>query len=165
MTLGAGRVGASHPTLKITSALRLSGGVDISAVVVLEYPADEGLGAQPRTAICTSSIETKAGREFARIEGSKGRIVISGLAASCPDQYEIQTIGSDGVVSVVDTVRFAHSAGTKGFIHEADAVARDIASGKRENATMPLDETMRMMRLLDGVRADNGLVYPGEMAV
>jgi hypothetical protein len=41
----------------------------------------------------------------------------------------------------------------KGLFYEADAVACDIAAGRVENAIMPWDETLRVLALMDGIRA------------
>lgn len=43
---------------------------------------------------------------------------------------------------------------------EADAVALDIANGLKENGTMPVEESLRIMKLMDGIRRQGGLVYP-----
>jgi hypothetical protein len=61
---------------------------------------------------------------------------------------------------VEEEVKFEHPGA--GCYFEADAVAIDIAACRTENATMPLDETLRMMSLMDGIRKACGLVYPHE---
>jgi hypothetical protein len=43
---------------------------------------------------------------------------------------------------------------------EADAVALDIANGRTENGIMPVMESLRIMKLMDGIRRQGGLVYP-----
>jgi len=43
---------------------------------------------------------------------------------------------------------------------EADAVALDIANGRTENGIMPVEESLRIMKLMDGIRRQGGLVYP-----
>jgi dihydrodiol dehydrogenase / D-xylose 1-dehydrogenase (NADP) len=35
-----------------------------------------------------------------------------------------------------------------------------VLDGKRESVVMPLEETVRMMRIMDGIRKQSGLVYP-----
>jgi hypothetical protein len=49
-----------------------------------------------------------------------------------------------------------------GLRHQADEVARCVAAGLLESPVMPLDETVAIMRTLDEVRHQIGLVYPGE---
>jgi hypothetical protein len=41
-------------------------------------------------------------------------------------------------------------------------VARCLADGRLESAVMPLDETLSVMRTLDEVRRQIGLIYPSE---
>ena len=48
----------------------------------------------------------------------------------------------------------------RGFYWEADAVAHDLEAGRKENETMPWAETMRMMRIMDGVRKRGGARFP-----
>ena len=47
---------------------------------------------------------------------------------------------------------------------QAHEVARCIAQGTTESQIMPLDETVSIMQVLDVVREQLGVVYPGELA-
>ena len=49
-----------------------------------------------------------------------------------------------------------------GFNYEAAEVMRCLAAGKTESDVMPLDETLSVLRTMDGIRAAWGLRYPGE---
>jgi predicted dehydrogenase len=49
-----------------------------------------------------------------------------------------------------------------GYNYEAEEVGRCIRAGKLESDTMPLDETRIIMTVLDDIRAQWGLKYPGE---
>ncbi|WP_022867179.1 Gfo/Idh/MocA family protein [Schaalia vaccimaxillae] len=49
-----------------------------------------------------------------------------------------------------------------GFQYQAAEVARCLAAGKTESDTMPLDDTLKVMDLMDQMRAEIGLVYPWE---
>jgi predicted dehydrogenase len=49
-----------------------------------------------------------------------------------------------------------------GFNYEAAEVMRCLEAGKTESDVMPLDETISVMRTMDGIRAAWGLTYPGE---
>ncbi|KAL3450804.1 NAD(P)-binding protein [Aspergillus insuetus] len=152
--LGAGRLGNEHPQLKVTSTLDVVNGIDESNVVVLSYDEPKA------TAICTSTMRYKSSEDFARIEGSEGTITIFGVAASCPSGFRLSRTGTGETQREEQVFKFDHPAGTAGFFYEADAVAIDIVNGRKENGTMPLDETLRMLRLMDSIRADGGLVYP-----
>ena len=49
-----------------------------------------------------------------------------------------------------------------GFNYEAAEVMRCLAAGKTESEVMTLDETLSVMRTMDGIRAAWGLRYPSE---
>ena len=46
-----------------------------------------------------------------------------------------------------------------GFYFEADAVATDLSNGRKENDIMPLQESLRLMKLMDDIRTQNRLGY------
>lgn len=49
-----------------------------------------------------------------------------------------------------------------GFQYQAAEVARRVAAGEKESPVHTLDETLEVMRIMDEVRAQIGLVYPNE---
>lgn len=49
-----------------------------------------------------------------------------------------------------------------GLQHQASAVMEDLRAGRLENATMPPAESLRLMHMMDRLRASWGLRYPGE---
>ena len=49
-----------------------------------------------------------------------------------------------------------------GYNYEAAAVMEALRAGKLEDETMPLDETLAIMRTLDRIRAEWGLSYPAD---
>ncbi len=59
-----------------------------------------------------------------------------------------------------ETVLFPRE--TEGHHHEFDAAALDIFAGRTENAIMPLDETLQLMRLLDEIREKIGVHFPAD---
>ncbi|KAH8749941.1 hypothetical protein F5883DRAFT_720683 [Diaporthe sp. PMI_573] len=161
--LGDWKVGKQHPEVaKVVSSLDIVNGMDEANVVVLEYPS--GTVGAKKTAICTSTFRYRAAEDFARIEGSKGSITIFGVGASLPGGFRVVEGSRPGSGEADErlerTFTVEKPAGTSGFFWEADAVAEDIANGRTENATMPLDETLRMMKLMDGIRREAGLKYP-----
>ncbi len=50
----------------------------------------------------------------------------------------------------------------EGYVHQAIEVQRCLAAGELESPILPLAESLAIMRLLDRLRADWGLRYPGE---
>jgi hypothetical protein len=49
-----------------------------------------------------------------------------------------------------------------GLRFEIDEVQACLAEGRRESRIMPLDESVALAQVLDSIRAQIGLVYPGE---
>ncbi|MBR2520806.1 MAG: Gfo/Idh/MocA family oxidoreductase [Oscillospiraceae bacterium] len=49
-----------------------------------------------------------------------------------------------------------------GYEYEFDECVKAVEEGKTQCASMPLAETVRVMELMDSIRAPWGLVYPGE---
>ena len=50
-----------------------------------------------------------------------------------------------------------------GYNYEAAAVMTCLRAGELESKVMPLDESLEIMRTLDRIRAQWGLVYPMEL--
>lgn len=85
--------------------------------------------------------------------------------------------GTEGRIEIADTfytpttVTVKRNDGTSwtfdgrvpnGFQYEAAEVARGIAAGRTESELLPLDQTLEIMRIMDEVRDQIGLVYPNE---
>jgi hypothetical protein len=49
-----------------------------------------------------------------------------------------------------------------GLRFEIDEVHRCLAEGRTESAVIPLDESIALATTMDTIRADLGVVYPGE---
>lgn len=48
---------------------------------------------------------------------------------------------------------------SNGYKHEMDEVHARLKAGRTESAIMPLDETLALMRIMDGLRAAWGVRY------
>ena len=85
--------------------------------------------------------------------------------------------GTEGRIEIADTFyapstfRLTRNDGTtwdydgrvpNGFQYEAAAVARGLTSGATEAPELPLAQTLEIMETLDDIRAQIGVVYPGE---
>lgn len=121
--------------------------VDESNAIILSYPE---LCAQ---AVCTTSWIYDSSSNFANIRGDKGSIVVGGVGASIPRYLIVQLKGKE-------EQRIDFEPAGMGFEHEADAVAEDIKGGRTESTVLPLEHTLIMMRRMDEVRRQCGLVYP-----
>jgi hypothetical protein len=49
-----------------------------------------------------------------------------------------------------------------GYVHEVEEVHACLRSGRTESQVMPLDESLRLMQLMDELRVEWGVRYPGE---
>ncbi|RPB05511.1 NAD(P)-binding protein [Choiromyces venosus 120613-1] len=109
--------------------------IDLSDVIVMSYPR------QRAQAILTCTLK-------------KGSVVVYGPAASSPSGFVVTTKGPGKVWKC----EYERAGG--GFYYEADEVALDLAEGRKENGVMRLEVSLRMMRLMDEVRRQGGVVYP-----
>lgn len=132
---------------EITSKICMQNGIEVATSIILNYPKSM------RQGILTSTTLFKTSRDFARIEGSKGSVVLSGNYSSEPESFTVKMTDGEEWVETFEKPGW-------GFHYEADEVALDIVQGKKENAIMPLSETLRVMKLMDAVRKEGGARYP-----
>ncbi|KAB8200197.1 hypothetical protein BDV34DRAFT_205346 [Aspergillus parasiticus] len=133
-------------TPQLVASQRLNGGIDIATSVILGYP-------DGKQGIATCSTLTKTPSSFARIEGSQGIITVDGFAASAPAFFTVH-------IKDQEPQKYEFERPGKGFYWEADAVALDIAAGRKENEVMPWAETLRVMRWMDDIRHQGGAKFP-----
>ena len=153
-------VGEEAKTPKVVAQQSLEDGVDVTSSAILMYPGR-------RQGIVTSTTNIGHQPVFARVEGSEGYILVRGPAPSMPDAFEVypKASGSDPSnpggkgAEATQTVKSDRQGG-RGFFWEADAVALDVAAGRKENAVMPLAETVRMMKIMDSIRKQGGAKFP-----
>ncbi|MDX9953588.1 MAG: Gfo/Idh/MocA family oxidoreductase [Anaerolineae bacterium] len=163
----------------ITGAAHLGvTGVDEQSAWIFAYP-------QGQLAVLSAAVQTTTPTE-ARILGTKGAIHIhapmyrperltltrQGLA-NFPSRLPAGIKSFGRALGLNRLWRRLRSAGGNdyhfplhgnGYNYEADEVARCMREGRLESALMPLDETLVIMETLDQLRAQWGLVYPGEAA-
>ncbi len=123
-----------------------STGVDEEAAMLLGYPKG-GL------AVLSTAIRLNTPHE-ATLMGTDGSIKVPG-PWWCPRKLTVKRSGKDE-----ETFEFPHEGG--GFQFEAQHVAECLRAGKTESDIIPLDETLSIMRTLDGLRAQFGVKYPME---
>jgi predicted dehydrogenase len=105
-----------------------------------------------RQGILTSTTNVQAlDQDFARVEGSKGTIVVSGGAPSVPDRFRVKMHGESGEGKLYEFEKPG-----RGYFWMADHVAVSIKEGRKEDPLMPWKETMRVMEIMDGVRQRGG---------
>jgi dihydrodiol dehydrogenase / D-xylose 1-dehydrogenase (NADP) len=120
-------------------------GVDEQFMMLLSY--DRG-----RMASLGGAVRTNMDND-AWIFGSKGRIYIPRFLSA-----RLATLFIDGRDTEVYESEFA----ANGYNYEAAEVMRCLRECKLESDTMPLNESLEIMKILDNVRTQWGLKYPFE---
>lgn len=120
-------------------------GVDEHVIAILHHPRD-GLGVAKAALRVPMSCT-------ARIAGTDGTIDIPAFM-HCPFWIDVNDKnGREHIDTAYD------GQGLRFEIHE---VHRCLREGLTESEVMPLDESVALVRILDDIRAQIGLVYPGE---
>jgi predicted dehydrogenase len=112
-------------------------------------------------------------------EGARGPAAQASLTTTMWARTACQAViaGTEGRIEIADTFyapttwRLIRKDGTtwdfdgrveNGFQYEAAALARAVAEGRTEPEELPHAETLAIMETLDAIRAQIGVVYPGE---
>lgn len=106
-------------------------------------------------AILTCSNWYSVDGPYLTLDGTKGKLQMWSPNPACPKKLKI-TFKDESK----EPIEYEDTSGYNGFIYEANAVAEDIFQGNLQNETMPWDETLLVMRVMDGIRKENGLLYP-----
>jgi predicted dehydrogenase len=120
-------------------------GVDEQAAFILGY--DQG-----ELAVLTSAVRTPT-PDDARLDGTLGRIRI---------EHFWRTTAATLEVTGQEPQRVAIPYRCNGYEYEALEVMNCLREGKLESDLMPLDETLTVLRIMDDIRRQWGLVYPQE---
>ncbi|MDR0416421.1 MAG: Gfo/Idh/MocA family oxidoreductase [Propionibacteriaceae bacterium] len=122
-------------------------GVDAQISAVLDYPS------QSAQALVESALNVTTPQE-AWAAGSDGMVRVR-RPFWIPTVLEIHQAGRD-----VET--WEHPVVARGYEYELAEVARQIAAGATESPAMPLRETVAIMGILDELRSQCGIKFPGE---
>lgn len=121
-------------------------GVDEQGALVLDYGAG-------RMAVLYTSLLVDTPVE-AHVMGTRGRIRLHHRWHH-PTRLTLSRAGAED-----RTIEVPYEGNGLGY--EAAEVMRCLRAGERESPRMPLEETLQIMETLDRIRAQWGLVYPGE---
>ena len=121
-------------------------GVDEQAAVILGYEGG-------RLAVSTTAVRTQTAHE-AVIFGTTGWIRI--------DKPWWRSNGLTLTVYGKGDTHIETPMTSNGYNYEAEEVMSCLRAGRLESAVMPLDETLSIMKTMDRIRAQWGLVYPME---
>ncbi|NLD58775.1 MAG: Gfo/Idh/MocA family oxidoreductase [Clostridiales bacterium] len=145
-------------------------GTDIASIASAMSPTDTGVDMQNavaftyrdgKLAALSSTIAARMDRRGV-IMGDEGYIVcenindIEMIRAFRFDGDEAQSVARREVLAIPAPAEIS------GYEHEVRAAMRAVREGKAECAEMPHGETLRVMKIMDEIRAQWGLAYPGE---
>jgi predicted dehydrogenase len=139
MVLGAPDTVAAISTPTVT-------GVDAQTSALLGY-------ANGAHALVTTTLQART-PNTASITGTKGRLDLSASWART-GPFDLTVLGQPAE-------RFEFTDAGNGLRHQAAEVGRRLLAGDKQSSVMPVDETVSIMRTLDLIRAQIGLVYPSE---
>ena len=106
-----------------------------------------------RMAVLTHSIYARSDRKGI-IHGDKGYLVVENI--NNPSSVSVYD-ASDHLLQKIDV-----PAQISGYEYEFECCMEAIRQGAWEAPQMPLADSVEMMKLMDGIRAQWGLVYPAE---
>ncbi|PKW26156.1 Gfo/Idh/MocA family protein [Phycicoccus duodecadis] len=90
--------------------------------------------------------------------GTRGRLELTGPGFFYGAATTVRLVAPDG--TVLDTMQPQHPE--HGFRYEIAEAARAVAEGRTEPGPVPWEATRRVMAVMDEVRRQVGVVYPGE---
>ena len=128
----------------VSASARVSGGVDLSADMLLTYPS----GATARLSSAMDHSKQSSGY----IYGNLGYIFLPNFYKA--REFYICKNGEERRVKMPPI--------GDGFEEEIIEVCRCVAEGKTESDTLPPSVTIEMMELMDAIRKQIGVVYPFE---
>ncbi len=122
-------------------------GVDGCNALLLKFP-DQTL------ALLSSAIQSQSSSP-ARICGTEGEIVI-------PDFWSAQSASVIRRGEKTAALHCEHPHRINGFEYEIEEVQLRLRNGELESPIMPLADSLKLQEIMDQLRADWGLHYPGE---
>ena len=136
------------PNQVLSSAVLGTTGVDEQNVILMRF--DNGILAD-----ISSAVSAEIGND-AEIIGTKGRIYVPSFW--CAEEAMLYN-ASNELVEICE-LPFP----VNGYVYEAEEVNHCIREGCLESALLPLQDTLDIMDIMDGLRAEWGLSYPQERA-
>ncbi len=141
-------------------------GVDHTVGILLEAQSGSDPGSESGPGSETTGLGAEAalttsmhglGPVTAVVIGTKGRLELDGWFYT---PTTVRLVAPDG--TVLDERPGVLPDGVIGFSYETAEFARCLAAGVTESPVMPHAATLRVMETMDEIRAQIGVVYPGE---
>jgi predicted dehydrogenase len=138
---------------KIDSAVRIKDGADFHSELLLHFEGD-------RTAFLTGSFDMVTGHE-ALIYGERG-VISAGPKLWCPNRAVLYRYHPSREFVREEAETFSDEYPANGMQYEISHVGECIRSGKTESPLYPLSESLAITGLIDSLRREWGVRYPGE---
>lgn len=126
-------------------------GVDRQEAIILDGFADH-----PHARAVLHTTMGAATPTIAMVSGSQARVELDGPFYAPGNVRAVDLQGN--VLTRPETRQISH----QGLSHECAAFAQVVADGAQESPLLPVAETVAIMRILDEVRRQLGVTYPGE---
>ncbi|KAF4633074.1 hypothetical protein G7Y89_g5048 [Cudoniella acicularis] len=138
-------------------------GADEMTSFIIQFPKHKSMGIGMTALRIASGVDYGfTGGPAIKIQGSGGEIQVLGPAFK-PRQYRVIKKDGGGEIEVVDCP-FPKDKNRDDWGHgmywEADECARCLRDGKLESDTLPLDESIVIMELMESVLKQGGVEYP-----
>ena len=137
-------------------------GADEHTSMLIDFPKSTPTGKYSSHAFATTAMRLDFDSDrkdhavpAVRLQGDEGEIQVYGPIYR-PTRYKVIRKGS----RKVQDKTFDFPGDGHGMYWEADAAARGVLDGKLEDSTLPWDESILIMEVMDDVRKRCGLVYP-----
>jgi predicted dehydrogenase len=112
--------------------------------------------------LMTDPDQRGSGGPAIRIQGTKGEIQVDHPAYR-PERFRVIPGRKDDQPLTIREVHCPFPGNGHGMYWEADEAARCIKEGKIESDTMPWEESVLVMEVIDEVRKQNGLNFPASI--
>ncbi|PSR78221.1 hypothetical protein BD289DRAFT_444256 [Coniella lustricola] len=137
-------------------------GADVDTTVIVSFAQHKSVAIATTSLRAASDVDSKgtAGPAI-KIQGTKGEIQVMGPAYR-PQQYRVIRKEKPGDIEIVDCPIPQDEARNwgQGMFWEADECARCLRDGKLESATLPWEESVVMMEVMEEALRQGGVEYP-----
>ncbi|KAL0470790.1 hypothetical protein QR685DRAFT_264509 [Neurospora intermedia] len=137
-------------------------GADESTSIIVQWPQHKSQGiALTSLRLATGVDKENTGGPAIRIQGSGGEIHVTGPAFR-PLQYKVIRGDAGGKIETVDfsIPKDPERDWGHGMFWEADECARCIRDGKKESESLPWEESLVMMEVMEEALKQGGVTYP-----
>lgn len=137
-------------------------GADETTTFIVQFPEHKSMGVgMTSLRVPTDTDGHNSGGPAIKIQGPLGEIQVMGPAYR-PLQYKIIKGDANGNVEVVDCPipEDKERAWGHGMFWEADECARCLRDGKKESATLPWEESITIMEVMESVLKQGDIKYP-----